>query len=135
MAGSLLTEETGSTNLFTRWGESSRSEVAADKVADYKRYVTDLKYTEKYGTRRRVELQNGRIRYYGEPTPPQKPGRTTRTAYVHGYDPATGNTRGWMESYNASGDVIQVHPKHVNSVPVKFPHYMFSDSGEFTRKW
>ena len=107
----------------------------AHNAANFERYQRDLQYTEEYATRDRIELQDGRIRYYGEADPPRTPGRTVGTAYVHEYDPSADITRGWMESYNANGDVIQVHPKHVNSETVDLPHYMFDDGGEYVGRW
>ena len=39
------------------------------------------------------------------------------------FDPKTGSTRQWMESYGHAGEVIRFHPKSINGQPVDTQHY------------
>jgi filamentous hemagglutinin len=38
-------------------------------------------------------------------------------------DFARGKTRVWMEAYDHNGNVVRVHPKAIDSVPIDKPHY------------
>ena len=68
-------------------------------------------------------LSDGRIRYYSAETPAKKEGKTRGASFVTEYNPKTGKTRQWMESYNHSGEVIRVHPKSINGQTVSGQHY------------
>jgi|GEM_PF-2225362 len=68
-------------------------------------------------------LSDGRIRYYSREVPAAKAGKTRGASFVTEFDPKTGNTRQWMESYDHSGAVNRVHPKSINGQPVNAQHY------------
>ncbi|WP_232923853.1 DUF637 domain-containing protein, partial [Pseudomonas syringae] len=68
-------------------------------------------------------LPDGRIRYYTQEVPARTEGATRGASFATEYNPATGSTRQWMESYDNSGNVIRVHPKSINGQPVSAQHY------------
>lgn len=68
-------------------------------------------------------LPDGRIRYYTQEVPARTEGTTRGASFATEYNPATGSTRQWMESYDHSGNVIRVHPKSINGQPVSAQHY------------
>ena len=68
-------------------------------------------------------LPDGRIRYYTQEVPARTEGVTRGASFATEYNPTTGSTRQWMESYDHSGNVIRVHPKSVNGQPVSAQHY------------
>lgn len=68
-------------------------------------------------------LPDGRIRYYEAERFARTEGRTRGNSFVTGYNPKTGSTRQWMESYDHSGNVTMVHPKSINGQSVTSQHY------------
>ena len=68
-------------------------------------------------------LPDGRIRYYTQEVPSRTKGPTRGASFATEYNPATGATRQWMESYDQSGKIIRVHPKSINGKPVSAQHY------------
>lgn len=68
-------------------------------------------------------LPDGRVRYYTQEVPARTEGTTRGASFVTEFDPKTGSTRQWMESYDHSGSVIRVHPKSINGQPVDAQHY------------
>jgi len=68
-------------------------------------------------------LLNGRIRYYTQEVYARTEGVTRGASFATEYNPTTGATRQWMESYDQSGNVIRVHPKSINGQPVSAQHY------------
>ncbi|WP_236718748.1 DUF637 domain-containing protein [Pseudomonas synxantha] len=68
-------------------------------------------------------LPDGRIRYYTQEVPARTEGATRGASFATEYNPATGATRQWMESYDHAGNVIRVHPKSINGQPVSAQHY------------
>lgn len=60
-------------------------------------------------------------------------GATRGASFVTEFDPKTGNTRQWMESYDHSGSVIRVHPKSINGQPVDAQHYL--PTGAELKSW
>ena len=68
-------------------------------------------------------LPDGRIRYYEAERFARTEGRTRGNSFVTEYNPKTGSTRQWMESYDHSGNVTMVHPKSVNGQSVTSQHY------------
>lgn len=81
---------------------------SAKQAADLSKH---LGYAEKYGKGGVKELENGRIRYYGEVQPANKVGEMAGRRYVHEYDAATGRSRGWHETVDQAGNVRQVRPE------------------------
>jgi len=68
-------------------------------------------------------LPDGRIRYYTQEVPARTEGVTRGASFATEYNPTTGSTRQWMESYDHSGSIIRVHPKSINGQPVSAQHY------------
>ena len=68
-------------------------------------------------------LPDGRIRYYTQEVPARTEGPTRGASFATEFDPKTGNTRQWTESYDKSGAVIRVHPKSINGQSVDAQHY------------
>ena len=68
-------------------------------------------------------LPDGRIRYYEAERFARTEGRTRGNSFVTEYNPKTGSTRQWMESYDHSGNVTMVHPKSINGQSVTTQHY------------
>ncbi len=68
-------------------------------------------------------LPDGRIRYYEAERFARTEGRTRGNSFVTEYNPKTGSTRQWMESYDHSGNVTMVHPKSINGQSVTSQHY------------
>ncbi|WP_219619903.1 hypothetical protein, partial [Bacillus sp. V33-4] len=103
----------------------------AKNIFNYELLKKDLKYTERYGSQARKELQDGRIRYYGEIQPATKPGEMIGRRTVQELNPRTGNVRTWLETLDGSGKIRQVRPQ-LGAVK---KHYMFDESGNLTKKW
>ena len=59
-------------------------------------------------------LPDGRIRYYEKERLAKTEGPTRGNSRVVEYDPKTGQSRAWEESYNHKGEVTRVHPKSLN---------------------
>lgn len=102
---------------------------SAKQAADLSKH---LGYAEKYGKGGVKELENGRIRYYGEVQPARNPGEMAGARYVHEYDAATGRSRGWLETVDQAGKVRQVRPELNNGSKT---HYQFDRNGNYTGSW
>lgn len=68
-------------------------------------------------------LPDGRIRYYTQERPARTTGTTRGASFATEYNPKTGSTRQWMESYDHSGNIIRIHPKSINGQSVNAQHY------------
>jgi hypothetical protein len=101
----------------------------AANAAKYNEHLTQL---EKYGSAGTKELQNGRIRYYGETIPAKTPGEMAGRRTVREWDPATGNKRTWHETVDHSGNVRQVRPEFNDGTKT---HYTFDKNGNYTGSW
>jgi RHS repeat-associated protein len=127
---SLYTYPTNPFNWVDRFGLAKKcSKAAAKEAADLTKH---LGYAEKYGKGGVKELENGRIRYYGEVQPAKKVGEMAGRRYVHEYDAATGWSRGWHETVDHAGNVRQVRPELNNGSKT---HYQFDSNGKYTRSW
>ena len=102
---------------------------SAKQAADLSKH---LGYSQKYGQAGVKELENGRIRYYGEVQSASKPGEMSGRRYVHEFDPATGGSRGWHETLDHSSNVRQVRPEMNNGSKT---HYTFDQDGNYTGSW
>jgi hypothetical protein len=102
---------------------------SAKQAADLSKH---LGYAEKYGKGGVKELENGRMRYYGEVQPANKAGEMAGRRYVHEYDAATGRSRGWHETVDQAGNVRQVRPELNNGSKT---HYQFDRNGNYTGSW
>ncbi|UOE39885.1 hypothetical protein MTP09_08085 [Chryseobacterium suipulveris] len=85
---------------------------------------------EKYGTAGYKDLQNGRIRYYGESTVNKFNDNYFRM--VREWDPSTNLKRTWFETLNSQKQIIQVRPEFGNGVKI---HYRFDNNGNYIGKW
>ncbi|WP_197491486.1 RHS repeat-associated core domain-containing protein [Methylomonas methanica] len=119
----------GVTGLGTASRVAKSGAESARQAADLSRH---LGYTEKYGQAGVKELENGRIRYYGELQTANKAGEMAGRRYVHEFDPATGGSRGWHETLDYSGNVRQVRPELNNGSK---QHYQFDRNGNYTGSW
>jgi hypothetical protein len=109
-------------------GASKKAMGEAHNAANAAKYSEHLKQLEKYGSAGTKELQNGRIRYYGNVTPASKPGEMAGRRVVREWDPSTGNKRTWMETVDHNGNVRIVRPETGGTKT----HYMFDKDGNFT---
>jgi RHS repeat-associated protein len=103
-----------------------------DNYRNGKYLARHLGYAEKYGQGGVKELQNGRIRYYGDVQPARKAGDMAGRRYVHEFDPASGRSRGWHETVDHSGQVRQVRPAFEDEIK---KHYMFDSDGDYSGRW
>jgi RHS repeat-associated protein len=87
-----------------------------------------LRQVEKYGDAGYRELQNGRIRYYGEMTPARTQGEMAGARLVREWNPATNTNRTWYETLDHSGNVRSVAPKPVTE-PLN--HRIFDANGNY----
>jgi len=100
----------------------------AHNAANYAKYKEHLRQLEKYGSGGTKELQNNRIRYYGDLTKASKPGPMAGRRVVREWDPSSGNTRIWMETVDHNSNVRIVRPETGGDKI----HYMFDNKGTFT---
>lgn len=91
------------------------------KLADH------LRNSQRYGQNGFKELQNGRIRYYGDLTPASKPGTIAGRRKVYEWDPNTGNTRARMDNLDAQGRSRIIRPE-TGGPKI---HYRFDENGSF----
>lgn len=110
-------------------GEPSapRTASGAESAAQGARLREHLRLSERYGAGGVRELPDGRIRYYGELRPANKPGEMAGLRVTREWDPATGNYRTRMETLDHSGRVRQVHPYQ----PYSEYHYMSDEFGNY----
>jgi hypothetical protein len=94
--------------------------------ADLKEHFRQL---QKYGSAK--ELENGRIRYYGDLKSPRTPGEMAGWRRVREWDPSTGNKRNWGETLDHFGRIRQVRPQNGETKV----HYRFDASGKYTGEW
>ncbi len=99
----------------------------AHNAANAARLTEHLRQWEKYGAAGFKELQNGRIRYYGNLTAPRTPGTMAGFRRVREWNPATGATRTWFETVDHAGRVRIVRPE-TGGPKI---HYMFDEFGNF----
>jgi hypothetical protein len=101
---------------------------AGHNAANGARLNQHLRQLEEYGAKGFKELENGRIRYYGDLTPASKPGAIAGRRVVREWDPSSGNTRTWMENLDRQGRVRIVRPE-TGGPKI---HYQFDEQGNFT---
>lgn len=117
----------GVKSLF-KWGTKGGAE-SARQAAHLKEHLLQA---EKYGKGGFKDLQNGRVRYYGEIVPANKSGEMAGRRTVREWDPATGNKRTWHETLDHNGNVRQVRPEFNNGTKI---HYTFDKNGNYTGSW
>lgn len=99
----------------------------ASSAASAARLRAYLRQAEKYGGSGIRELQNGRIRFYGEVSPAETPGEMAGRRLVREWSPETGATRTWHETLDRLGNVRQVRPE-TGGPKV---HYVFDANGQY----
>jgi filamentous hemagglutinin len=101
----------------------AESALQGARLAEYYRQL------EKYGGAGSKELQNGRIRFFGELKPATNPGEMAGARLVREWDPSTGAARTWYETLDHAGRVRSVAPK-----PATGPanHRAFDKDGSYT---
>jgi len=100
---------------------------AAHNAANAAKLTEHLRQAEKYGAAGFKELENGRFRYFGNVTPARTPGTMQGTRLVREWDPATGNSRTWLETLDHQGRVRIVRPE-TGGPKI---HYQFDENGNF----
>ncbi|MGB0384816.1 MAG: hypothetical protein ACPGWR_08345 [Ardenticatenaceae bacterium] len=91
---------------------------------------THLRLQQKYGAADFRELQNGRIRYYGQLVFARRPGEMLGRRLVREWNPANGRMRTWHETIDTRGRVRIVRP--VSGGPKI--HYLFDKEGNYVGK-
>ena len=91
----------------------------------------DQRLTEKYGEAERLQLSDGRIRYYGNIEPARKIGEMVGRRLVREWNPATNKMRTWHETLDGNGRIRQVRP----SLGRRKIHYMFDEEGNYCGAW
>ena len=100
---------------------------AGHNAANAAKLTEHLRQAEKYGAAGFKELENGRFRYFGNVTPARTPGTMQGTRLVREWDPATGNSRTWLETLDQQGRVRIVRPE-TGGPKI---HYQFDENGNF----
>lgn len=98
---------------------------------NYEQLKTDLRLTEKYGESSRVQLPDGRIRYYGVIELANKPGEMVGRRLVREWNPLTNQQRTWHETLDNRGQIRQVRPQKEG----KKVHYAFDENGNYIGSW
>ena len=107
---------------------SARAASGASSALKGAQLARHLDQLEKYGKAGFRELQNGRIRYFGELQKAAKQGEMAGRRLVREWDPATNAARTWHETLDHAGRVRIVRPE-AGGPKV---HYLFDESGSFT---
>ena len=116
--------------LAAKGGTRAGAEVASS-AAQAARLKTHLSLAERYGAGGIRELQNGRLRYYGQLRPARTPGEMAGQRTVREWDPATGAQRTWLETIDQQGRVRIVRPE--TGGPKR--HFQFDAQGDFIGSW
>jgi len=90
---------------------------------------THLTQVKKYGSQGYRQLQNNKIRYYGELKAPMKEGEMIGRRRVREWDPETSLKRTWHETLDGSNNIRIVRPESNNGIK---NHYVFDSDGNFT---
>lgn len=102
--------------------QEASSSLQALKLREHSRLM------EKYGSAGYRELQNGRIRYYGEIKTARTEGEMVGARLVRGWDPVQNKSRTWYETLDRDGNVRSVAPKLVTE-PLN--HRIFDINGNY----
>ena len=111
-------------------GRSAVSQEAASpasSAAQEWRLSEHQRQSRRYGKAGIRNLENGRIRYYGNLKPPDTPGEMVGHRRVREWDPLTGKARLWFETVDANGTVRIARPQ-TDGPKI---HYMFDMEGRF----
>jgi hypothetical protein len=137
-AVTMLVAHTAGGGLATRTGAASEAGIAAAEEASGASSATNgarlsehLRQLEEYGEGGFRELENGRIRYYGEIDAADKPGEVVGRRLVREWDPETGYKRTWHETLDQNGRVRIVRPETGGPKA----HYFFDEYGGYEGSW
>ncbi|WP_421522786.1 hemagglutinin repeat-containing protein [Neisseria yangbaofengii] len=92
------------------------------------RLTEHLRQLEKYGKAGFKELENGRIRYYGDIKPARKTGEMIGARLVREWNPLTDSKRTWYETIDNARRVRSVAPKPVTH---EKNHHIFDKTGKY----
>jgi hypothetical protein len=93
---------------------------------------THLTQLEKYGAQGYRQLQNNKIRYYGELKTPVKNGEMIGRRRVREWNPENGLKRTWHETLDGNNNVRIVRPERNDGSKI---HYVFDNRGNFIGTW
>lgn len=88
-----------------------------------------LSQMKKYGSQGYCQLQNNKIRYYGELKAPMKEGEMIGRRRVREWDPETRLKRTWHETLDSNNNIRIVRPENNNGIKI---HYLFDSDGNYT---
>jgi len=117
-----------------RGGGSARADgdvSGASSAAQGAKLAEHLRQAAKYGKAGHRELENGRIRYYGDLSLARTPGEMVGRRLVREWDPSSGATRMWHETLDGTGTIRIVRPV----TPGPKTHYMFDANGGYAGSW
>jgi hypothetical protein len=103
----------------------------AESALNGARLREHLSRLEEYGRAGSRDLESGRIRYYGDVSPANKPGEMVGRRLVREWDPSSGATRTWHETLDGNGNVRIVRPETGGSKI----HYYFDEFGNYGGSW
>lgn len=102
----------------------------AQSATSYQKLKIDLALTEKYGIAARVELSDGRIRYYGTVKPASAAREMIGARLVREWNFQTNIMRTWYETLDAQNRIRIVRPDPI-LVGNRKIHYLFNQQGDY----
>jgi len=112
-------------------GVAAESATGAESALNGAQLSQHLAQLEKYGQAGFRELESGRIRYYGDLSPANKPGEMIGRRLVREWDPSSGASRTWHETLDGNGTVRIVRPETGGPKT----HYYFDEFGNYGGSW
>ena len=117
-----------------KWGATlvkgaARWTSRADTLSDGLLLNQHLRHLERYGSAGMRELENGRIRYYGDMVPASTSGTMSGRRLVREWNPSTGNSRTWHETIDRRGRVRIVRPVNEDL------HRLFDENGNYIKSF
>jgi hypothetical protein len=91
-----------------------------------------LRQFETYGPDGFKKLNDGRLRYYGQLSPANKPGEMMGRRMVREWNPEKGLYRTWHETLDVNANIRIVRPQSINNAKT---HYNFDKNGLFSGEW
>ena len=130
-AGQRLGNDPPAYDFALATGVAAKTASGAESALSGARLGQHLGQLEKYGQAGSKELQSGRIRYYGNLSPANKPGEMVGRRLVREWDPASGAARTWHETMDGSGAVRIVRPE-TGGAKI---HHFFDELGGYGGSW
>ena len=106
----------------------------ADNIAQGAKLKEYYRQAEKYGAGSIKEMNNGKIRFYGEIKPANKKGEMMGARLVREWNPYNDGKREWYETLDHAGKIRQVRPSPNITGGIKV-HYMFDANGKYIGSW